>query len=216
VPLKHCPFAESTIRNFNSILSAELYCFGVPAPEVKELIRLGVSHQMGRGVPKDEEKAIKYYEKAADAGSLVACNLLCGIYRERADTAEELRWNKEAALRGCFDSLWSVRKFYELKERLKMDFIEAYAWLSLYEDGFTRRKLSRELWSFQLCPDVSQYKTSSLDLAALMSSLELEHAKRRYHECTMQRTNWLMKDAEQGCSKAQNDFGWCFRNRYGV
>ncbi len=184
-------------------------------PEQKEFFRAGVYYQYGRGVPKDVDKAIECYRKAATLGSRAACSLLCIIYEERNDSAEELRWHKETALRGCFDSLWEVRKFYDGEEAAQSDLIEAYAWLSLYEDEFTGAKLSRELWCFQLNEDTTAYNTSSLDVAVLMSMLQIEHAEARYREYRKQRIKWLEQDADQGSPSAQRDLSWCRENGYG-
>lgn len=171
---------------------------------------------IGKPFPKNDDEAIKWFHKAADAGSKAACVLLAIIYADRKDAPEELKWNKEAALRGCFDSLWDVRKFYERKEGVKMDLVEAYVWLSLYEDTFTRRKLSRELWAFQLSPDISKYKTSSLDLIAIMSASEIEQAGQLYRDCIKHRVKWIRKKAKEGSRNAQYEIGWCYRDGYGA
>jgi hypothetical protein len=182
----------------------------------KAMLLLGALYQFGKRFPKNEAEAIKLFRRAADAGSLPACELLTMIYRDRKDAHGELRWNKEAALRGCFDSLWSVRTFYECKEGVEMDLVEAYAWLSLYEDTFTRRKLSRELWSFQLGPNISEYKTSSLDLIPQMSASRVGQARQLYRDLIKHRVKWIRKKAEEGSRTAQFELGWCYRVGYGA
>jgi len=97
-----------------------------------------------------------------------------------------------------------------------MDLVEAYAWLSLYEDNFTRAKLGRELWSFQLFPDISKYKTSSLDVVAMMSASEIEQARQLYRELIKRRIKWIRKKANEGSTEAQYDLGWCYREGYGA
>ncbi len=181
----------------------------------KAMMLLACGYLVGKPFPKDDDAAVKWFQKAADAGSQTACELLAVTYHDRKDATEELRWSKEAALRGCFDSLWTVRTFCECRDGVKMDLVEAYAWLSLYEDIFTRRKLSRELWAFQLGPDISKYKTSSLDLVAVMSASEIEQAKQLYRELIKHRITWIRKKANEGSTEAQNDLGWCYRDGYG-
>jgi len=183
---------------------------------VKAMICLAALYLTGTRFPKNDDAAVKWFQKAADAGSQTACELLAVTYHDRNDATEELRWSKEAALRGCFDSLWTVRTFCECKEGVKMDLVEAYAWLSLYEDTFTRAKLGRELWSFQLARDVSKYKTSSLDLIAMMSASEIEQARQLYRELIKHRIKWIRKKAEEGSRAPQFDLGWCYREGYGA
>jgi len=181
---------------------------------VNAMICLAAQYLTGRHFPKNEDAAIKWFQKAADTGSETACMLLAITYRDRKDAVEELRWNKEAALRGCFDSLWTVRTFCECREGVKLDLVEAYAWLSLYEDTFTRAKLGRELWSFQLSQGISKYKTSSLDVVAMMSASEIEQARQLYRELIKHRIKWIRKKANEGSTEVQYDLGWCYREGY--
>ena len=163
----------------------------------KALLLLGCVHHYGRGVPPDEGQAIECYAKAAEGGSLDACACLSQIYKDRKDPTNQLRWNKEAALRGCFDSLWAVVKSYEFSEGVTIDLVEAHAWLSLYEDDFTRSTLSKELWAFQLFPEVSTFKTSTRTLGGLMSPTQLNEATERYRGYKDQRAKWLKLNAAQ-------------------
>ena len=180
------------------------------------MICLAALYITGTRFPKNDDAAVKWFQKAADAGSQTACELLAVTYHDRNDAVGELRWSQEGALRGCFDSLWTVRTFCECKEGVKMDLVEAYAWLSLYEDNFTRAKLGRELWSFQLFPDISKYKTSSLDVVAMMSASEIEQARQLYRELIKRRIKWIRKKANEGSTEAQYDLGWCYREGYGA
>ena len=181
---------------------------------VKALIFQAFFYQ--HSVPKNDEEAIKWYQKAAEAGSSAACILIAGIYKDRNDVAGELRWNKEAALRGYADSLWDVRKFYERRDGAEIDLPDAYAWLSLYEDSFTTRKNSEEAASFQFSPDISRYKTTSPELKALMSVSQLEQGNQLYQDLAKQRVTWIRKKAEEGSTDAQYDLGWCYRHGSGV
>ncbi len=197
-------------------LEKAVYCLGNAGLE-KAMYSLGVRYWIGKPFPKNDDEAIKWLQKASDAGLEAACVFLATIHKRRNDTTEELKWNKEAALRGCFDSLWTVRTFYERKDGVEMELVEGCAWLSLFEDTFTRRKLSRELWSFQLGSDVSEYKTSSSDLMAIMSAPEIERARQLYLDLTKQRVKWLGKKAEDASQDtAQFELGWCYREGYGV
>ena len=180
----------------------------------RAFLHLGVFYQ--RSVPKNEEEAIKWYEKAAEAGLCAAGEILVSIYKNRNDVAGELRWRKEVALQGIPESLWDVRTFYERRDGEEMDLPEAFAWLSLFEDSFTTRKNSEELACFHLDPESANYKTTAQELQALMSPSQLEEGNRRYQDLVGQRVKVIRTKAEQGSSVPQYDLGWCYWDGYDV
>lgn len=129
---------------------------------VRALTGLGTAYLSGTGVPKDENESIKWFHKAADAGSRGSCIILAQIHRDRNNLAEELKWWKEGALRGDDDSLCALAKIYsEPGQGIEIDSPEAYAWLRLYADEYSRQ-------------------TNAADLAALMSPADFERANQLY------------------------------------
>jgi TPR repeat protein len=150
----------------------------------KALFVLGFAYRSGGSYPniaKDEEEAIKCFRIVAEKGGTIgrnACLYMATIYKERNDATEELRWTKEATLRGYTDSLWDVKGFYEQQELTTMDLAAAYAWLLLFADH-------------------SDCETKAGELKALMSPSELEIANRLYRDYTKKRSEWANKGPGQ-------------------
>ena len=147
----------------------------------KALFMLGIAYRNGtmyQGIAKDEDEAIKWLQKAANKGYYMACTLISDIYKERKDDAKELRWTKEAALMGCTDSLWDVKRFYEQQDLARMDLVEAYAWLLLFSDY----------------SPASESKAG--EMKALISPPELEKADQLYRDYTKKRSEWEQRVAE--------------------
>lgn len=179
------------------------------------MLKLGVWYM--HSVPPNEEEGLRWCQKAAEMGSNVACIFLAIGFEKRNDIVNVLKWKKEGALRGEFDYLWDIRKFYERRERETIDLPDAYAWVSLFEDRFTTKVLSTELYAFQLRPEeISKYKTTALELKALMSVAQSEQATQQYQDLVRQRIEWTTKAAEKGRPNAQYYLSWCYQEGYGV
>jgi len=69
---------------------------------------LGVIYTDGRGVPKDEAKAVHWYEKAAEQGYANAQNNLGNMYTDGRgvpkDDAKAVQWYQKAAEQGHTDA----------------------------------------------------------------------------------------------------------------
>lgn len=182
------------------------------------LFQLGRMYDSGKEpeIPRDYDEAVTCYQKVAESGNFIACIMIAGICEERNDVAGQLKWNKEAALLGDLDCFWAVRRYYESTDGATQDLVAAYAWLSLWEDSFTRRKNAREVavWRFQ--PESLRYKTTAAEVSSKLSDLEMRTAQRLYQTLLEQRVNWLSKMANDGDAGAQGDLGSCFLSGYGV
>jgi TPR repeat protein len=99
---------------------------------------------------------------------------------------------------------------------VQMDLIDAYAWLSLFEDSYTTWKNSEELACFDLDPQSAKYKTTSQYVSLSMSAEQLDESNRRYQELVEQRVSWIRKWAEAGDKREQYNLGWCYGYGYGV
>jgi TPR repeat protein len=179
---------------------------------VKAFLRLGLIYQSR----KDDEEAIQWFSKAADAGNRGGGSMLAMIYKERGETEKEFEWLKRAALLGDQDALWEIRLHYETAREGTVEMAEAHAWLSIFEDGFTRTRDSTYLAAYMIFPNLDSYKTTADQLAELMSDEELEEAKRRYEELVKTRVEQAKRCAEAGSDEWQFMLGWCFYDGYGV
>jgi TPR repeat protein len=178
----------------------------------KAFVRLGIFYQSRVG---DEDQAIYWYSKAVDAGSRGACALIAAICKDRGTTADALPWEKKAALIGDQDSLWTVRAYYEDAREKGVDLAEAHAWLSLFEDGFTRERDSIYLAAYMLFPNLGSYKMTTALLAEWMSDEKLAESRMRYSELVTKRMEMVKRCADEGIEEWQYMLGWSFFNGYG-
>ena len=70
----------------------------------KAQLALGLMYELGRGVPRDDAEAVKWYRKAAEQGYARAQNNLGLMYGEGQgvpqDYAEAVKWYRKAAEQG--------------------------------------------------------------------------------------------------------------------
>ncbi len=86
--------------------------------DVEAQFRLGSRYEKGEGVPRDVMKAIGWYQRAADNGSVKAQINLGGIYMEgaagvRRNYAEAKRWYLMAAEHGSAFAQFNLGLLYE-------------------------------------------------------------------------------------------------------
>jgi hypothetical protein len=118
----------------------------------------------GRGVPRDEVEAMRWYHRAAELGSPTAQNNLGAMYAAGRgtlqDDGEAVRWWRSAAEQGY--AIAQVNLGWSLVNGLGVaqDFVEGYMWLSLaaprLPPGEPRELAGRELGAVRASMTPSQ------------------------------------------------------------
>lgn len=96
---------------------------------------LGVSYRFGRGVPRNDAEAVKWYRRAAEQGYAkaqynvgVCYDFGTGIPK---DHSEATMWYRKAAEQGHAKAQYNLGVSYKYGQGITRDDVEAYAWLSL-------------------------------------------------------------------------------------
>jgi TPR repeat protein len=96
---------------------------------------LGFLYDNGRGVPKNDAEAMKWFRKAADQGNAKAQYALgLGYFIGKGvpkDDAEAMKWFRKAADQGNAKAQYNLGVGYYNGEGVPKNYIEAYIWLSL-------------------------------------------------------------------------------------
>jgi formylglycine-generating enzyme required for sulfatase activity len=94
--------------------------------------RLGVMYDLGDGVPKDSEEAVRWYRKAADKGNARGQWLLGTTYSNgigvSQDSAEAAKWFRKAADQGNADAQNNLAGMFQNGEGVPKDSEEAVRW----------------------------------------------------------------------------------------
>ena len=89
----------------------------------------------GRGVPEDYVKAVKWYGKAAEQGSVGAQAALGFMYQYGEgvpeDYAEAVKWYRKAAEQGHAGAQVLLGVMYSNGEGVPVDPVQAYAWFNI-------------------------------------------------------------------------------------
>ena len=96
----------------------------------------------GRGVPRDDTEAVKWYRKAAEQGDAYTQSNLGIMYAKGEgvpqDNAEAVKWFRKAAEQGDAEVQYSLGTMYANGRGVPQDDVQAYAWLSIaVAQGFT-------------------------------------------------------------------------------
>ena len=93
----------------------------------------------GRGVPRDEVEAVRWYHRAAEQGSAAAQNNLGAMYSEGRGTPQDLgeavRWWRSAAEQGHVVAQFNLGLSLVIGRGVPRNLVEAYMWLSLAAVG---------------------------------------------------------------------------------
>ncbi|MGB2823846.1 MAG: tetratricopeptide repeat protein [Phycisphaerae bacterium] len=102
------------------------------AAELADMSLLGAMFGNGRGVTKDYAEALKWYRKAAAAGSPSGMNDLGCMYSAglgvTKDDAEAVRWYRKAAEAGDAAGMYNLGVMYEDGEGVAKNLTEALKW----------------------------------------------------------------------------------------
>jgi TPR repeat protein len=92
-------------------------------------------YAVGAGTGKDPAEAMRWYQKAAEAGNVVAQCRLAGGYLfgigVPPDSTQAAAWFRKAAAQGVTFAQYELGSMYESGEGVNQDYAEAYFWMSL-------------------------------------------------------------------------------------
>lgn len=95
---------------------------------------LGVMYENGKGVTKDDMKAVKWYRMAAEQGDASAQINLGFMYEKGKGVAEDdieaVKWYRMAAEQGDADAQSNLGEMYMLGKGVKKSAVDAYVWFS--------------------------------------------------------------------------------------
>ena len=103
------------------------------------MINIGYMYAEGLGVYKDYQKALEWYEEAADRGSILAMNIIGKMYWNgvgvRQDFEQAMGWFKEAAARGNALAMARIGSMYLEGMGVNEDYQQAMDWLERAADA---------------------------------------------------------------------------------
>ena len=127
-------------------LAIRYYQANADAGDTDSMLDLGAMYLDGRGVPKSEEKALEWYQKAAELGGQNACRCIGNLYHydvlddgtpvPTADPErlrEALRWYEKGAERDEENCLYELGDFYRKGLIVEKDEKKAF---ELYQRAF--------------------------------------------------------------------------------
>ena len=155
---------------------------------------MGVALQLGSGVAKDEQKALEWFRKAAEAGFPMAQNML-GLLSEDGTTVskdlqEAMRWYRKAAEAGLGAAQLNLGTCYRVGTGTKIDRPEAVKWFRKAANG--------------------GYAAASFNLAQMYEFGEALEADAR------QAAQLYRQAAEAGHAYSYFELGLCYVNGTGV
>jgi TPR repeat protein len=100
--------------------------------DVQAQLAIAKAYHLGEGVPKDDEQAVHWWEKAAEHGDASAQINLAGAYQVGAGApknyAAALRWYTKAAAQGNAGGQAALAALYHLGQGVPKDDAEAVRW----------------------------------------------------------------------------------------
>jgi TPR repeat protein len=124
---------------------------------------LGVAYHVDKGVPRDEEEALKWMQNAAAQGyapaqSKLGLHYLGIAYNEGKtvppDDGEGVKWMRQAAAQGAAMAQYALGGAYERGDGVPRDYLEAYMWVSLAAaQGYAHARESLDRIETRLTPE---------------------------------------------------------------
>ena len=155
---------------------------------------IGATYELGKGVPKDEAEAVKWYRKAAEQGNASGQWFLGWHYEKgqgvKQDYGEAVKWYRKAAEQGNAGAQNSLGICYKTGRGVKQDYGEAVKW---YSKAAEQGNSDGQANMGRCC---EQGRGVPKDYASAV--------------------DWYRKAAEQGNANGQNGLGWCYDKGRGV
>jgi hypothetical protein len=102
---------------------------------------VGLSYELGQGVPYDYVLAVRWYLAAAEQGHATAQNNLGGLYESGRgvlyDYVEAARWYLAAAEQGHPLAQFNLGVMYDYGRGVPQDYIQAHMWCNLAASDLT-------------------------------------------------------------------------------
>ena len=144
--------------------------------DVRAQYTLGLMYHHGRGVPRSDPEAMKWFRLAADHGHAPAQFNLGVIYSEgqgvTRDEAEAVRWYRSAAEQGNAEAQYNLGLAYAKGDGVAQSYVNAHMWFNLAAEHFSKS----EPRSYELA-----VRNRNL-VAAKMTADEIALAQRLAHE----------------------------------
>jgi TPR repeat protein len=103
------------------------------------MLRIGNTYSRGQGVPKDEALALRYYQRAAELGSVVATDNVATYYAMGrgvpVDKVRAIAWYRRAAARGYLPAMNNLGVLYSASFQGKPDHCQALEWFKKSAEG---------------------------------------------------------------------------------
>ena len=191
---------------------------------------LGLSYELGHGVPQSDTEALKWYHLATDQGSALGQSSLGSMYERgrgvpQSDT-EALKWYRLAAGQGFADGQSYLGSMYERGRGVSQDYTEALKWYllaagqgdaggqvavgSMYEQGHgVPRNYTLALKWYRLAADQGD--------ARGQSALGLMYdGGRGVTQSDTEALKWYRLAADQGDAVGQSNLGNMYERGRGV
>ena len=143
--------------------------------------RLGVMYATGRGIPQDDQEAVKWFRLAAEQGGADAQYTLELRYVRgegvSQDYQEAAMWLRLAAEQGHASAQYSLGFRYARGDGVPQDYVQAHKWLNLAASRTTPEK-------------AEDYRSARDEVAEQMTTSQISEAQRLARE-------WQPKTWEQ-------------------
>ena len=94
---------------------------------------LGLEYEVGYDLPKDYQKAVEWYTKAAEQGHAQAQANLGDCYHYgygvEKDDQKAVYWQTKSAEQGCVEGQENLSFYYEWGYGVEQDYVKAHEWL---------------------------------------------------------------------------------------
>jgi uncharacterized protein len=198
--------------------------------DVQAQLALAKAYDLGKGVPKDEEKAVQWWEKAAEHGNVSAQVSLGGVYSLGAGVpknyAAAVRWWKKAAEQGDVTAEGNLGTAYGLGMGVPKDEVESVRWhTKAAENGNAASQFSLGMFYLQ---GAGVPKDEAEGVKWLRKSAEQGNAGGEFWLGAVyysgkgvakdpgEALRWYRKAAEHGYAAAQYDLGQAYSLGDGV
>ena len=127
--------ADSAYQNGDYARAAQLSRSLAEQGDAAAQFHLGVLYAQGRGVPEDDQEALKWYRKAAEQGYAPAHYNLGWMYHQGQGVPQDYpaarKWYRKAAERGFAQAQFALGLMYDSGRSVPQDFIRAHMWYTV-------------------------------------------------------------------------------------
>ena len=128
------------------------------------VLRVGNNYSRGQGVPRDETRALQYYQRAAELGSAVAMDNVGTYYAMgrgvAIDKVRAIAWYRRAVAHGYVPAMNNLGVLYSAQIQGKPDYCQALEWFKKSAEGGNATGMWHLGQAYQqgLCPQVRSTK----------------------------------------------------------